>query len=134
MGGQPSTGEYLPITGRRRAQTVGFHEFVLRRRFHGRHVVTHTVMNVATLARNGAMRDSRVSITCGTVPAQSPDRPFCAAPWPHLDEIIGFGQHPSVMIDHYHGIAISHQVTHDTEQSVDIRGMRKPNRRLIQHI
>ena len=99
----------------------------------GVNVVTHTVMNVATLGKE--RRDARFAGINHLRHRSLRNHltALCAGTWPHLDEIIGFGQHPSVMIDHYHGIAISHQVTHDTEQYVDIRGM-QPNRRLIQHI
>lgn len=95
--------------------------------------VAHTVMDVASPhkerrdsrfagsdhLRHRSLRNHLTSLRAGT--------------WAHLDEIIGFGQHPSIMIDHYHRIAISHQVTHDAEQSVNIRGM-QPNRRFIQHV
>ena len=51
----------------------------------------------------------------------------------HFNEIVSRTQYAHIMIDEYHRIAVSQQITHYTDQSLDIRRMQTSGR-FVEHI
>src|SRR5690606_35583406 len=50
-----------------------------------------------------------------------------------LDDPRGLAQDLDVVVDEDHGVAVSKQVVHDAEQTLDVRGV-QADRRLVEHV